>query len=62
MEFIEPNHRNPSMYRAEERNHYNFVKRCRKIRNAEELVAKRLRMFEGLMVLCETYKRVNQWK
>lgn len=28
MEFIETNHRNPSMYRAAERNYYNFVKRC----------------------------------
>ena len=26
MEFIETNHRNPSKYRAEERNYYNFVK------------------------------------
>lgn len=28
MEFIETNHRNPSKYRAEERNYYNFVERC----------------------------------
>ena len=62
MEFIETNHRNPSKYRAEERNYYNFVKRCRKMRNAGELVAERLKLFEGLMEVSEKYKRVNQWK
>ena len=62
MEFIETNHRNPSKYRAEERIYYNFVKRCRKMRNAGELVPERLRLFEGLMAVGESYKRVNQWE
>lgn len=61
MEFIETNHRNPSKYSAAERNYYNFVKRCRKMRNAGELVAERLRLFEELVVLSETYRRVNQY-
>lgn len=61
MEFIETNHRNPSKYRAEERNYYNFVKRCRKMRNAGELVAVRLRLFEGLMGVSERYRHKNQW-
>jgi hypothetical protein len=62
MEFIETNHRNPSKYRAEERNYYNFVKRCRKMRNARGLVAERLRSFEGLMTVSERYKHNNQYE
>lgn len=61
MEFIETNHRNPSKYRAEERNYYNFVKRCRKMRNAGELVEPRLELFKVLMAVSERYRRVNQY-
>lgn len=37
MEFIETNHRNPSKYRAEERNYYNFVKMCGRVAECGEV-------------------------
>jgi len=62
MEFIETNHRISSKYREEERNYYNFVKRDRNMRNAGELAEPRLELFEGLMVVGERCRRMNQWK
>lgn len=47
MEFVETNHRNPSKYRAEERNYYNFVKMSRKMRNTWGMKEEKLRLFEG---------------
>ena len=60
--FIEANHRNPSKYAPEEKLMIHFLKRGRKLLNAEELKEPRLSMFKELMELSERYKRVNQWK
>ena len=59
--FIETNHRNPSRHRLEEHDMLNWVKQQRKMKNKGELKAERAEMLEGLLSLCEEYKRVNQW-
>lgn len=59
--FIETNHRNPSKYYPEEKLMVHFLKRNRKLMNANELQEPRLSMFKELLELCERYKRVNQW-
>ncbi len=59
--FIETNHRNPSKYAEEERRMLHFLKRGRKLINAGELKEPRLSKFKELLVLCEQYKRKNQW-
>lgn len=60
--FIETNHRNPSKYYPEEKLMVHFLKRGRKLMNAEELQEPRLRMFKELLALSEKYKHVNQWE
>ena len=60
--FIEKNKRNPSKYNPEERLMIHFLKRGRKMMNANELQEPRLSMFKELLALREEYKRVNQWK
>ena len=60
--FIEANHRNPSKYAPEEMLMVHFLKRCRKLKNAEELKEPRLSMFKELMKLSEKYKRKNQYQ
>lgn len=59
--FIEENHRNPSKYYPEEKLMVHFLKRNRKLMNANELQEPRLNMFKKLLELCEEHKRVNQW-
>lgn len=59
--FIEKNHRNPSKYYDEEKLMVHFLKRCRKLINANVLQEPRLSMFKELMALCEKYKRKNQY-
>jgi len=59
--FIESNHRNPSKYAPEEKLMVHFLKRCRKLMNAEELKEPRLGMFRELLELSEKYKRKNQY-
>lgn len=61
-EFIEREHRNPSKYRDEEKLMVHFLKRGRKLMNADELQEPRLSQFVELLELCNKYKRVNQWK
>lgn len=61
-EFIEREHRNPSKYRDEEKLMVHFLKRGRKLMNADESQEPRLSMFKELLALREEYKRVNQWK
>lgn len=51
--FIEKNHRNPSKYYDEEKLMVHFLKRGRKLMNANELQEPRISMFKGLMALCE---------
>ncbi len=58
---IEANHRNPSKYYDEEKLMAHFMKRGRKLMNAEELAEPRLRLFKELLELCEQYKRKNQY-
>lgn len=60
--FIETNKRNPSKYRDEEKLMVHFMKRCRKLMNAEELSEPRLTMFKELLRLSEQYKRKNQYQ
>lgn len=61
-EFIEREHRNPSKHDDEERGLYlNWIKHNRKLFAAGELKPDRVEFFEKLLVLCEKYKRVNQY-
>ena len=60
-EFIEREHRNPSKYRDEEKLMVHFLKRGRKLMNADELQEPRLSKFKELLSLVEQYKRKNQW-
>ena len=60
--FIETNKRNPSKHSDEERGRYlNWLKHNRKLYAAGEMKEDRVEMFEKLLVLCERYKRVNQY-
>lgn len=60
--FIEREHRNPSKHDDEERGLYlNWIKHNRKLYAAGELKPDRAELFEKLLVLCEKYKRVNQY-
>ena len=60
--FMETNKRNPSKYDDEERGLYlNWIKHNKKLYAAGELKLDRVELFEKLLVLCEKYKRVNQW-
>lgn len=61
-EFIEREHRNPSKYRDEEKLMVHFLKRGRKLMNADELQEPRLSQFVELLELCNKYKRVNQYQ
>lgn len=60
--FIETNHRNPSKYYEGEKLMVHFLKRNRKLMNAGELKEPRLGRFMELLILCEEYKRVNQYQ
>ena len=62
VDFIEVNKRNPSKYVAEERLMVHFLKWGRKMLNAGELAEPRFSMFKELLMLCEEYKHVNQYK
>lgn len=59
--FIEANHRNPSKYNPEEKLMTHFLKRGRKLMNANELLEPRLSLFKELIVLCKENKRKNQY-
>lgn len=61
IDFIETNHRNPSKYYPEEKLMVHFLKRNRKLMNANELQEPRLTMFKELLELSEEYKRKNQY-
>lgn len=60
--FIEENHRNPSKYNPEERLMIHFLKRNRKLLNADALSEDRREKFFALLELCEKYKRKNQYE
>lgn len=60
--FIEENHRNPSKYNLEERLMIHFLKRNRKLLNADALSEDRREKFFALLELCEKYRRVNQYE
>lgn len=59
--FIETNKRNPSKYNPEERLMIHFLKRGRKLMNANELQEPRLSLFKELLLLSERYKQINQY-
>ena len=60
--FIETNKHNPSKHDPEERlKYYNWLKHNRQLMNAGTLKPERVEMFEKLLVLCEEYRRVNQY-
>ena len=61
-DFIEANKRNPSKYKSEEKLMVHFLKRGRKLINANELQEPRLTMFKELLALCEEYRRKNQYE
>ena len=58
--FIQNNKRNPSKYAPEERLMCHFLKRNRKLLNAEELKEPRESLFKELLVLSEQNKHLNQ--
>lgn len=60
--FIEREHRNPSKYNPEERLMIHFLKRNRKLLNADALSEDRREKFFALLELCEKYKRKNQYE
>ena len=60
--FIIKNHRNPSKYNPEERLMIHFMKRGRKLMNANELQEPRLSLFKELLELSELNKRKNQYQ
>lgn len=60
--FIEREHRNPSKYNPEERLMIHFLKRNRKLLNADALSEDRREKFFALLELCEKYRRVNQYE
>lgn len=60
--FIETNHRNPSKYVSEEKLMVHFLKRGRKLINANELQEPRLSKFKELLNLSEQYRRKNQYQ
>jgi len=62
MNFMEREHRKPSKYYPEEKLMFHFMKRCRKLLNANELYEPRLTMFIELLRLSEQYRRKNQWE
>ena len=59
--FIEEHHRNPSKYNPDEMLMVHFMKRNRKLMNADVLVDPRLGMFRELLELSEEYRRKNQY-
>ena len=61
-DFIEANHRNPSKYKPEEKLMLHFLKRGRKLINANELQEPRLSKFKELLNLSEQYRRKNQYE
>lgn len=60
--FIEREHRNPSKYNPEERLMSHFLKRGRKLMNANELQEPRLSLFKELLELSEQNKHKNQYE
>ena len=60
--FIESNHRNPSKHDDEEKLMVHFLKRGRKLINANELQEPRLSKFKELLNLSEQYRRKNQYQ
>lgn len=62
LDFVEVNHRSPSRPRIEEHDMLNWLKATRKRMNAGSLEESRLKRFNELLVLCEQYKRKNQYQ
>ena len=61
MDFVCQNMRNPSKYKAEERNMLNWLKYNKKISRSGQMSPDREKLFEELLLLLEKYRRVNQY-
>lgn len=64
MDFIESNYINPLKYAPEEKFMVHFLKRGRKLMNANagEMEVERMERFRKLMEKVEEKKRLNRWK
>ena len=62
MEYMETHKRNLSKYDLGIRHLYTWVKHNRKVMNQGGLKEPRLSLFKELLVLCEKYRRKNQWE
>ena len=61
MEFMELNHRNPSLHRLEEHDILNWIKHNRKVMNNGEMKGERVEKFKVLLGKVEENRRVNQY-
>ena len=62
VEFVETNHRNPSLHRIEEHDMLNWVKANRKVMNAGKMRPERVEAFGRLLALMGEYRRMNQYE
>ena len=61
VEFMEREHRKPSKYYPEEKLMFHFIHHNKKLYNTGAMKGDRVEAFERLLVMCERYKRVNQY-
>lgn len=61
MAFMVENHRRPSKYNMAERNNWNWIRHQQKVMGRGEMKVERIELFERLIVVCEEYKRTNQY-
>lgn len=62
IEFMVTYHRNPSRHNIEDHLALNWIKHNRKLMNAGEMRPERVERFKELLVLCERYRRKNQYE
>ena len=61
MAFMAENHRRPSKYNMAERNNWNWIRHQQKVMGRGEMKVERIELFERFIVVCEEYKRTNQY-
>lgn len=61
MDFMEENHRRPSKFVDEERGMRNWWKHQQKLLNAGALKSDRVALFEKMVEMVESVRRVNQY-
>lgn len=62
VDYIKVNHRNPSKHKVEDHHMVNWLKACRKARNAGKMKEERVEKFSKLLELMEEYRRINQYQ